>query len=178
MRISMVLVAASALFLGSCTSGPQIVSNVSPGADFRSFETYNYMQPLGTDRSNGARTPLSNMLIVSMENEMKSRGLTKSDAPDLLIDFSISAQDRIDIRSTPSHTVHRAHWNRSFNTWPTYQTRVRQYTEGSLVIDLIDPNANRLVAEGAATSRINNTTFTQQQIDDTVSRLMAEIWAN
>jgi len=35
-----------------------------------------------------------------------------------------------------------------------------------------------LVAEGAATSRINNTDFTQQQIDDVVAQVMASIWAN
>jgi len=60
----------------------------------------------------------------------------------------------------------------------TYNTTVRQYTEGSLIIDLIDPNLNRLVAEGAASSRINNTDFTQQQIDDVVAQVMASIWAN
>jgi len=34
------------------------------------------------------------------------------------------------------------------------------------------------MAEGAATSRINNTDFTQQQIDDVVAQVMASIWAN
>lgn len=168
-----------ALLMMACASGPQVSSNVNPGTNFRNFETYGFIQPLGTDRSNGARTPLSTRLMESMSREMVARGLSLSDSPDLLVDFVVTAEDRIDVRSTPTHTVHRSHWNRSFTTWPTYSTTVRQYTQGSLVIDLIDPNQNRLVAEGGAQTRINsNTQFTQDDINEVVSRIMASIWAN
>ena len=178
MKIRLPATFLMALLISACASGPTIVANTNPGTDFRAFQTYNFFQPLGTDRSSGAQTPLSSMLIASMEREMDARGLTKSDSPDLLVDFAVQAVDRVDIRSTPSHTVHRSHWNRSFTTWPTYSTTVRQYTEGSLIIDLIDPNSNRLVAEGAATSRIRSTEFTQQQIDEAVAQVMAGVWAN
>jgi len=178
MKKTIFLAVISALLLAACASGPSIQTNINPGTDFRAFQTYNFFQPLGTDRSGGARTPLSSRLIASMESEMSARGLTQSDSPDLLVDFNVSAVDRVDVRSTPSHTVHRSHWNRGFSSWPTYNTTVRQYTEGSLIIDLIDPNANRLVAEGAATSRISNTDFSQKQIDDVVAQVMAGIWAN
>ena len=79
------------------------------------------------------------------------------------------------MRTTPTHTVHRTHWNRGFSTWPTYNTTVRQYTEGSLVIDLIDPATNTLVGEGGAQSRIRSTDFTQQQIDEIVGKIMSEL---
>jgi len=178
MKKVLLLTAMAVLLLSACASGPTIVANTAPGADFRAFQSYNFFQPLGTDRAGGVRTPLSTRLMDSMDREMAARGLTRSDSPDLLIDFVFSAADRVDVRSTPSHTVHRSHWNRGFSTWPTYSTTVRQYTEGSLIIDLIDPNLNRLVAEGAATSRISSTDFTQQQVDDVVAQVMAGIWAN
>ena len=178
MRKTILLFIIQALVLSACASGPTIVGNTSPGTDFRVFQTYSFFQPLGTDRAGGVQTPLSARLIASMEGEMQSRGLTRSDSPDLLIDFNTWSADRVDIRSTPSHTVHRSHWNRSFNSWPNYRTTVRQYTEGSLIIDLIDPRLNRLIAEGSATSRVNDNDFTQQQIDDVVAQVMASIWAN
>ena len=178
MKKTIFLAVISAILLAACASGPTIQSNTNPGTDFRAFQTYNFIQLLGTDRTGGVRTPLSTRLMASMEREMSARGLALSDSPDLLIDFIVSARDRVDVRSTPTNTVRRSHWNRGFSTWPTYSTTVRQYTEGSLIIDLIDPNSNRLVAEGAATSRINNTNFTQQQIDDVVAQVMASIWAN
>ncbi len=166
------------LVLVACASGPQVASNVNPGTDFRVFETYNYVQPLGTDRANGARTPMSSMLFASMDREMAARGLQMSDSPDLLVDFIISTEDRISVRQTPTHSVHRTHWHRGWNTWPTYQTTVRQYTEGSMVIDLIAPAQGMLVAEGGVTQRISSNQFTQEQSNELVSSIMNSIWAN
>ena len=175
MKKTLTTLAVVAMTLAACASGPTIVANTNPGMDLSVFKTYNFFQPLGTDRSGGVRTPLSSRLMASMDREMAARGLTQSNTPDLLVDFVVSAEERIDVRSTPSHTVHRSHWNRSFNTWPTYNTTVRQYTQGSLIIDLIDPATNTLVAEGGAQSRINSTDFTQQQIDDIVGQVMAKL---
>jgi hypothetical protein len=72
--------------------------------------------------------------------------------------------------------VHRNHWNRGFSTWPTYNTTVRQYTEGTLIIDLIDPATNTLVGEGAAQSRISsNANFTQAELDEIVRKIMEDL---
>jgi hypothetical protein len=164
--------------LGACASGPSIVSNTSPGSDFSAFKTWNFMSQLGTDRDNGARTPMSSLLMTAMEGEMEARGLSKLDSPDLLVDFNVWAEDRVDIRSTPSHTVHRSHWNRGFSTWPSYRTTVRQYTEGSMLMDLIDPRSGTLVAEAVASQRISDTSFNQAQADKLVAQLLSSVWAN
>ena len=182
------LLAVLTLGLAACASSPTITSNVSPDADFRNFETYGFMSPLGTDRSNGVQTPLSSRLISSMSREMEARGLTGSDSPDLLIDFVVFSEDRIDVRQTPasrttsvhrSSSVHRTHWHHGWTVWPTYETTVRQYTQGSLLIDLMDPATSVLIAEGGAQSRITSRSeFTQQDVDDVVRQIMAGIWAN
>jgi hypothetical protein len=174
----LIWMAALLILLAACASGPSFVSNTSDGADFRAFKTYNFFPQLGTDRDNGVRTPISSRLMAAMEREMESRGLSRSDSPDLLIDFNVWAEDRVDIRSTPTHTVHRSHWNRGFSTWPTYNTTVRQYTEGSLLIDLIDPRSGTLVAEAAASQRISDNSLDQAQADKLVAELMSSVWAN
>ena len=177
MKRLLVLLAATGL-LAACASGPTIVANTSPDADFRQFQTFGFMDQLGTDRSSGVRTPLSSMLMAAASQEMAARGLTQSSDPDLLIDFMVFTEERMDIRQTPTSTVHRSNWHRGFSTWPAYQTTVRQYTQGSLLIDLIDPRGNRLIAEGAAQSRINSTELTQQQANDIVGQILNGIWAN
>jgi hypothetical protein len=167
---------------GCAASGPTITVNTSPGTDLSGFETFNFLQPLGTDRDNGARTPMSSMLMEAMTRELTNRGLTQSDSADLLVDFFVTTEERMDVRTTRNssmHSVHRSHWRSSgFSTWPTYQTTVRQYTQGTLLVDLIDPAANALVAEGAAQNRIRSNEITRQQADDIVGQIMAEIWAN
>ena len=186
MRRLSIFASVLALVLAGCAaSGPTIMVNTVPGADLSGFETFNFLQPLGTDRDNGARTPMSSMLMAAMTRELTNRGMTQSDSPDLLVDFFVTTEDRMDVRTTRSssmhsmHSVHRSHWGRSsFSTWPSYQTTVRQYTQGTLLVDLIDPAANALVAEGAAQNRIRSNELSRQQVDDIVGQIMTEIWAN
>ena len=178
MREFLFIASALVLMLAGCTSsGPRITVNFAPGADLSNFQTFNFMQPLGTDRSNGARTPISTMLMNAVSREMTNRGLRQSDSPDLLVDFFVTTEVRMDVRSTPTmHSVHRSHWRHGCcTTWPTYQTTVRQYTQGTLLIDLIDPAANALVAEGAAQSRLRSDDVSQQQMDEVVSQIMSNI---
>lgn len=175
MKSKILLVALLTLILAACASGPTIVSNANPGTDFTQYETYNFMQPLGTDRAGGVRTPLSSRLVSSVNRELISRGMSLSDEHDLMVDFMVATEERLDVRTTPTHSVHRTHWNRGFSTWPTYSTTVRQYTEGTLIIDLIDPETNTLVGEGAAQNRISNTDFTQIQLDEIVGKIMADL---
>ena len=183
MRKLSIFASLLALVLAGCAaSGPTIMVNTAPDTDLSGFETFNFLQPLGTDRDNGARTPMSSMLADAMTRELTTRGLTQSDSPDLMVDFFVTTEDRMDVRTTRSssmhsmHSVHRSHWGRSsFSTWPTYQTTVRQYTQGTLLVDLIDPAANALVAEGAAQNRIRSNELSRQQVDDIVGQIMTEI---
>ena len=178
MKKVLLFAGALALMLAGCAStGPNVVVSSAPGADLSSIKTYNFIRPLGTDRENGARTPVSTKLMNSVSREMADRGLTQSDSPDLLVDFFITTEERMDVRTSPTmNSMHRSHWSRGCcTTWPTYQTTVRQYTQGTLLIDLINPSVNALVAEGAAQSRLRSDSLTQQQIDDVVGQVMAEM---
>lgn len=176
MNTKFLLTGLLAGLLSACASGPTIVSNANPGTEFSEFETYNFMDPLGTDRADGVQTPLSSRLVSSVNRELISRGMSLSDDPDLLVDFFVVTQERIDVRTTPAHSVHRTHWNRGFSTWPSYNTTVRQYTEGTLIIDLIDPATSTLVGEGAAQNRISsNASFTQAELDEIVRKIMEDL---
>ena len=60
--------------------------------------------------------------------------------------------------------------------WPTYSTTVRQYTQGTLIVDLIDTANNMVVAEAAAEGRIRSNEFTQTQSDQIISSIIKDIW--
>ena len=59
MRKLLFITSVLILILTACASGPAITVNTAPGADLSNIQTYNFMQQLGTDRDNGARTPIS-----------------------------------------------------------------------------------------------------------------------
>ena len=167
---------ASICLLAACSVRPTTVAVTDPDVDFRQFETFGFMEPLGTDRSNGLRTPLSIHLMNSASREMTTRGLTQSDDPDVLIDFMVYTEQRIETRQTPASTVPYPH--RGTTTWPSYDTKVHQHSEGSMHIDLIDPGTGHLVVEGSAQSWVGDEEFTQQQIDDLVAQILNGIWPN
>lgn len=79
------------------------MTNTNPAANFSGFKTYNFMQPLSSDRA-GARTPISMLLMSSVSGEMAARGFTQSDTPDVLINFFISTEERMQVRTTPTST--------------------------------------------------------------------------
>ena len=178
MRKSLVVLIPLLLWLSGCVSTePTIITNISPDADFSGVTSFTIMQPTGTDRSNGVRTPLTLMLAEAVTNEMKIRGISQSDSPDLLVNFYVNSEDRINVRNTPttSASFHSSHRSRGrYSAWGGYTTTVRQYTVGTLVIDIVDPKTNTLVWEGIAQHRLRSSTrqITQQQIDEVVSLLM------
>lgn len=180
MKKQILILGVLCLGLAACaSSGPTISASASPDVNLSDFETFNYMPRLGTDRPNGTRTPLSSRLIEAMNHEMSQRGLRLSDTPDLVVDFMFVTQERVDVRTTPSHSMsaHRSHWGRHYSVWPTYQTTVRQYTVGTFLIDLIDVENAALIAEGAAQGRMlsDMQSMPQGDVNAVVADIMAQL---
>ena len=181
MRKNILLSGLCALLLVGCaSSGPRVSAISSPGVDLAGFETFNYLPRLGTDRANDARTPLSSRLIEAMNHEMAVRGLRIADRPDLLIDFNFVSREGIQVRQSPGmsmHSVQRSHWGSSRSVWAGYQTTVRQYTEGTFLVDIIDVENASLIAEAAARKRMSQDVgeMDQEAINSLVAGIMAEL---
>lgn len=147
--------------LTGCATGPTIRSNVDPSVNFNSFRTFSFLQPLSTDRE-GYQTLISQQLIVSAQRELESRGLTRDDSkPDLLVNFSADLDQRLRVTQTsaPSTSSFNRHRQSLYSTWPTYQrTEIRQYTLGTLGVDVVDTARRQLVWEGFALGRVTQRT--------------------
>lgn len=144
-----------------CASGPTIRSNVDPSVDFNRFRTFGFFQPLSTDRE-GYQSLISQQLIASAQRELESRGLTRTDTnPDLLVNFSADLDQRLRVTQVPATatTGFNRHRHGLYSTWPTYQrTEIRQYTKGTLGIDVVDAAQRQLVWEGFALGRVTQST--------------------
>jgi len=167
------------LALTGCVSGPTIRTNADQSVEFARFQTFNFMQPLSTDRE-GYQSFISRDLMAAAERELVSLGLSRTDTnPDLLVNFSANLDQRLRVTQTPqsrsSMGAFGTHRRGFYSTWPSYRTDVRQYTKGTLVVDVIDASRMQLVWEGVATNR-----FTQSRADNigpTINEAMREIFA-
>ena len=172
------IVASAALFMAACSSGPRIITNSDPSADWSQFRTFGFFRPLSTDRGT-VRSIVSEQLIESTTREMEKAGFVRSDSkPDLVIDFILTTRETIQTRPSTSASVH--HSRGRYRTWSGWSmagstTEVVQRTEGTLGIDIVDRARDQLVWEGAATQRVTDSTRRNQS--EVLDLAVAEIFA-
>jgi hypothetical protein len=161
--------------LVACSTGPKIFINEDPGGKFDSYKTYNYEEILSTDDRPGYRSILSQYLINAVDKELAARGYTKSDTPDLTINFNLATQEKI--RSTSSPRAGGYYGYRGYGAYGGYDTTVTQYTEGTFNVDMIDNTSaqKQLVWEGVAVGRM--TDKARANLEEATNTLMAEIFS-
>jgi len=149
------------LAMTGCASGPTIRTSFDQSIDFTRFRTFGFFEPLATDRD-GYQSLISQQLVAATERELVARGLQRTATnPDLLINFAANLDQRLRVTQTASPMGGFGSHRRGFyNTWPRYQqTQVRQYTKGSLTIDVVDAARRQLVWEGLVLHRITQRTM-------------------
>ena len=134
-RLAVVL--ALGLVIASCSSGPRIITNSDPSADWSKYRTFGFFNPLGTDRNN-VRSLMSTQLIDSTTREMEMAGFTRSDMnPDLPINFVVTTRETLQTRPSSSASIH--HGRGRYGTWSGWSvgastTEVVQRTERLLAV--------------------------------------------
>jgi len=166
------------LAVAGCASGPSVRTSYDQGVDFTRFRTFGFFQPLGTDRA-GYRSLVSQQLMSAAQRELQARGLQRADSdPDLLVNFNANLDQRLRVTQTPVSTSIRGfygHRGRFYSTWPMYQqTQIHQYTQGTLVVDVVDAARRQLVWEGLAVGRV--TERTEQNLGPVLDQVVAEIF--
>ncbi len=164
------------LLVAGCASGPSIYANKDPGADFATYRTFNFMNPLGTDRP-GYSSVLSEYLRTAASRELEARGYQKSDNPDLLVNFNVQTKDKVQTTTTPSGPAYGGYYGyRSgyYGTWGGYDTQVTQYTEGTLTVDVVDAGRKQLAWDGTAVGRIREEA--RKNLQQAVDRVMTQIF--
>ena len=104
---------------------------------------------------------------------------TRPTQPDLWVNLNAYMQERTDVSTIPTvdYNYYYSYRARSYFAVPYWhdQTHVSQYTEGTLNVDLVDRQKNRLVWEGIAVGRM-----ARLKPDERAARIdatMAEIFA-
>jgi len=178
-RFALAGLAALALVLASCASGPRISSEADPQADFGSYRSFGFYTPLALEKE-GYATPTTDRIKAAARAQLESRGYTyTATQPDLWVNLNAYMQERTDVSTIPTvdYNYYYSYRARSYFAVPYWhdQTHVSQYTEGTLNVDLVDRQKNRLVWEGIAVGRM-----ARLKPDERAARIdatMAEIFA-
>jgi hypothetical protein len=152
--------AAAGLILAGCESGPKIRSNTAPGANLQSYKTYTWAPKIGTDRG-GVETPLTGYFKEATRREMDARGyrFVEGGEADLMINFGANAQEKVDVRSTPTPSYGYGYYGYRagmYGGWYGGGTEVDtvRYKVGTANIDVVDAAKKQLVWEGIVEGKL------------------------
>jgi hypothetical protein len=157
------LILAVTLALVGCAVLPRIDVARDPQADFSSYRTFTFHDPLGTDRGDGTRTVLSQTLKQATRSELEALGYRYVEAgdADLEVNFFVETREVVEGLRRPDPAFRYSYFHRHYGVWSDYgTTEIRQYTEGTRHIDVVEAARRQLVWEGLARGRLSEADFT------------------
>jgi len=163
-------------FVLACAS-TQVTDDYDVNADFSSYATFAWM-PQPREMRGDAR--IDNPLIAervrsAIERTLTSKGYrpTSETTPDFFVGYFLSLEQKLDV-----YTIDRSYGAGPYRRWGAagFETHVNQYEEGTLVIDIVDAEAGRLVWRGSGSRRISKSPTPQkttQRVNEVVEAILA-----
>ncbi len=119
-------------------------------ADFTKYKTYAFTED---DLAQTIGELNRDRIISAIENELNLKGFTKSENPDALINVFIKAQKKVDVtaNTTGGYGARRYGYGGGYTTT---SVDYNEYTEGTMLISLIDNGTQKIVWEGSGTKTL------------------------
>jgi hypothetical protein len=172
------LTAVIALALLSACSSYEIGHDYDVEADFDQYRTYRWM-PLAPDSTaQGAaaartqNTLLDKRIRGAVDESLAAKGFTPDeDDPDVLVVYHTGLKDRVDVTDW-GYTYSGSYWG-----WAGRDVDVYNYTEGTLIVDLVDAGSKQLVWRGSATGVVRADRSPEERdrvMKDVVAKMFAK----
>ncbi len=162
------LAIGAALVLAACATQAEISSDYDRSTNFAAFHTFT----LNQRPHPGIANPL---VAVRLEEDitaaLQRSGYVPAKDPasaDFLVDFTVGAQDRMDVHSYPTALPGGPLWGNSID--------VRQYREGTLTIDIFEQRTHRPVWHASAQKELERKDLEQPAaaVSEAVNSLLAK----
>jgi hypothetical protein len=162
----LVIIVAS-IFLGgllsACSSGPTIRTDIDETANFSQYKTYNYFDPLGIEGRYDSPV-FGEHFRAAINSELGQRKYRLSDNPDLVVNITVRADDKVRMRSYTAPYMSGHYYRRpggyyggtAAGVGVSTGTRPTRTTEASVFIDFVDIRRHQLVWQGVAVIDVND----------------------
>jgi Domain of unknown function (DUF4136) len=164
-RATRILVMALAAVMGGCSS-MEISVDYDPEVTFASLQTYGWLdrpqKATGDPRIDG-NTILEKRIRDAVDTELATRGFRKvTSDPDFLVAYHVSLDKRRSVQTLNSYYGYGAGWGYGYGASyrPGYwagapETYVYEYEEGTLILDIVNPDNKELIWRGSATDEVH-----------------------
>jgi hypothetical protein len=145
-RIStMILIGA---LIAGCSSGLELNNDYDQQLDFSQFKTFQWVDTAKSTGTQGNNSLIAGRVKSAVVNDLTAKGLVESDSdPDLLVIYHVGTQDKVDITDY-GYGYGYGRWGGAYGAGGGISTY--NYTEGTLIIDIIDASTKQLAWRGTA----------------------------
>lgn len=177
------LAAISTLGLVACASPIKVTSDWDPSVDFAALSTWSWAPAPEEDGApEPARTNslLTDRIIAAVERTLSAAGYQRVDSgpADFRVAFTFGARQELSVRSTDRVGAYGYRGRRGvYSGWGGTEVDVRQYTRGTLILDILEPSARQLMWRGAGSTRISEASSPEKRtarVNEAVSKILAK----
>ena len=138
--------------------------------DFKSVKTFQYVD---TPETNAKSELMADRIASMIKKELTEGGLTEvTENPDIYVTYHIATQDRHSFTTTGFGYGGYPYWG-----GVGYETRIREYDEGMLIVDIIDVASDKLIWRGTGTRRVTEQSDpekTTRVVNQTVAEILSQ----
>ena len=181
---SIIAVTAVATLLAACAPSVNVRSDTDPGVNMAHYKTYDFFSQMGIE-GDGYSNLLGQHFRDAISSEMNLRGYTKSATPQLQINVSIGAEEKVRVNTYQDPYLYGGYYGMGYggygygSPWGygggATRTTVHQYTEANVYIDMVDASEHKMVWQGVATFTV--TDKMQEQLRETVQNTVNKIFS-
>ncbi len=152
------------IFITGCSS-LSLSTDYDDKIDFSSFKTYRWYEEKDDD-NNKTSLKFTNSIMdqriretIDQQLQLKNYSKTNTGAVDFLVNYSVVVEDQVDVRTYnnysgmyPGYGYYGRGMSVGYGGSP--ETVVTYYKQGTLIIDIINPETDQLMWRGAADGRL------------------------
>ena len=143
-----------ALLFAACSSY-DIHHDYDVEADFSRYRTWGWMPAApeaaqDVDAARASNSLVDRRIRAAVDAALTAKGLTADEtAPDVLVVYHTGLKDKVDITDW-GYSYSGTYWG-----WAGRDIDAQNYTEGTLIVDLVDASSRQLVWRGSATGVVD-----------------------
>lgn len=152
------LMAFLLLGLCACSATPRVSVDYNQEYHFNTIKSYYLLSQTESEGGEAAILTLNDQRVqAALENEMSARGVQagNKDEADIWLMYTLVSRDRTRITAVNRYWGYIS-WHSPFYPGIGPEVDIQEYTEGSLVIDLVDPKTRKVVWRGISTAVTRN----------------------
>jgi len=179
----LIIAIALAWLLAACSPSVKVRSDSDPSVNLSQFSTFDFFSQMGIEGDSYSNL-LGQHFRDAITAQMKSRGFTQSPSPQLQVNVSIGAEDKVRVNTYQDPYLyggyygHRGYGSYHGSPWGYggggTRTTVHQYTEAKIYIDLVDSMEHKMVWQGVATFTV--TDKMQEQLRETIYNTVDKVF--